>query len=290
MSFFRLAGKDFQLDGWLPALQPFITPLQSPPEPAPAEPSLSPTNIRTVGMVAGKEREVQVRAEASNIRLSVAGGSDFIIASGGKTISKAGAGDEHSTPAALSALDYEILQGPALVLALALRGTWCLHASAAVFGTHAFVFLGESGQGKSTLAAWLAGNGDPAWRLLADDILPVTVEPGGLCAWPHFPQLKLPLASQPGPDWPEQTPIETVCLLSAVDRRQAPALEAFSTMDAVQSLLRHTAGTRLFMPELLAAHLAFCASAPAHISMVQIKYPHVKEGLPIVRQLLENLC
>ena len=47
----------------------------------------------------------------------------------------------------------EALLGPALNLALAWRGVWCLHAGAVLHDGQVIVFLGVSGSGKSTLAA-----------------------------------------------------------------------------------------------------------------------------------------
>ena len=79
----------------------------------------------------------------------------------------------------------EALLGPPLVLALALRDTWCLHASAVEYGGRVIAFLGESGAGKSTLAAYLAGQ--PGVRRVADDILPVAWQDHRLYYLAAFP-------------------------------------------------------------------------------------------------------
>jgi hypothetical protein len=60
-------------------------------------------------------------------------------------------------------------------------------------------------------------------------------------------------------------------------------------MEAMQSLLAHTAGTRMFMPELLATHLSFCAGVARQVSGYRLKYPHRKDALALVKDLLENL-
>lgn len=184
--------------------------------------------------------------------------------------------------------EYGALLGPALVLALGMNEVWCLHGSAVVFHDQLFVFLGESGFGKSTLAAYLSEQEN--WQLLADDILPVTLETSGLTAWPHFPQLKLPADAQPGFIWPEQVPISVICLLHPVDASDQPKVQSLSGLKAMQSLLSHTAGTRLLDDKLLEKHLEFCAQAVEHVSVYQLSYPHSKDALPQVKDLLENLC
>ena len=102
--------------------------------------------------------------------LKVEGCGEFFIALHGETICK------RDPEGDLTRLEREVILGPALVLALALRGIWSLHASAAMFQDQTTVFLGESGQGKSTLAAYLSNS--PGWRLVADDILPVKIDAG----------------------------------------------------------------------------------------------------------------
>ena len=87
--------------------------------------------------------------------------------------------------------------GPVLLLALALQGRWGLHASAAAHGAGVFRFLGESGVGKSTLAAGLAGG----WQPLADDLLPIRLPPSGPRILPRYPQLKV--AEQWAPRLPD---------------------------------------------------------------------------------------
>jgi len=239
---------------------------------------------RAEGWIGGENRQVETWLSSSGILLRVEGGNDFFIPMDGQSVISNG------TDLQLTSLDREILLGPALVLAFAMQKTWCLHGSAAVFDEQAVVFLGESGQGKSTLAHYLSGSNGYGWRLLADDMLPVTLEPSGLTAWPHFPQLKLPLDAQPGPNWSEQVSISKVCVLVSAKKDDEPNLQLLSSMEAAQTLIRHTAGARLFDEKILETHLAFCASAVNHVSVYQLTYPHSRDALPKVRELLENLC
>ncbi len=92
------------------------------------------------------------------------------------------------------------LLGAATAILLQQRGLFAMHSSAVSIGGRAALFIGEKGQGKSTLASALYGRGH---GLLADDIAVIT-EPtngsngsasasasGGLVVRPGFPQFKL---------------------------------------------------------------------------------------------------
>ncbi|MBN2117202.1 MAG: hypothetical protein JW730_11555 [Anaerolineales bacterium] len=264
---------------------PHLLSKDSSAAPLPAPLTLS---CRTAGWIGGAERQVEIWSVPPGVLMRVSGGSDFYIASLGETIMRVPQmrGDNEPDPA-LSELDHEILLGPALVLALALRGVWSLHASAARFAGNVFVFLGESGQGKSTLAAYLSAS--PNWRLVADDILPVKMDPDGVKVLPHFPQLKLPVDAQPGAGLPEHLPLHKLCVLMPARTDAMPQLHLLTNVSAAQSLLRHTAGTRLFTPELLGKHLSFCSLAAGQIPVYRLDYPHRKEMLPRVKELLEGL-
>lgn len=237
---------------------------------------------RTRGLVGGAQHLVEVYDLLPGFLLKVSGGDEFYVTSQGDAIVKA------HPQKALSQLDREIITGPALVLALALQDVWSLHASAAINKETTIVFLGESGDGKSTLAAYMAQNA--GWRLVADDILPVTVDSSGVLAWPRFPQLKLPLASQPGPHLPEQLPLGKIVLLSPAGMDAAPAVQLLPVGEAVKVLLSHTAGTRLFDPDLLGRHLAFCTRSAEQVPVYRLAYPHRREALPVIKEILENLC
>jgi hypothetical protein len=237
---------------------------------------------RTEGWVAGMQRLVEVYTTSRGMLLNVEGGGEFFIAAHGETIVKQKFHEQ------LTKLEQEIVLGPALVLALAMRGTWSLHASAAMFAEKTIVLLGESGQGKSTLAAYLSGS--PGWRLVADDILPVKMDPDGVNVLPHFPQLKLPVEAQPGPGLPEQIPLTRLCVLTPAGQDTMPELQLFPPNLAIQALLSHTAGTRMFTPEMLGKHLSFCSLVAGHVPVYQLAYPHRRDALPGIKELLETIC
>ncbi|MCE9644911.1 MAG: hypothetical protein K8S20_02845 [Chloroflexi bacterium] len=185
-------------------------------------------------------------------------------------------------------LDREILLGPVLVLALATRGVWCLHASAAMFRDKVIVFLGESGRGKSTLAGYLAQNTE--WQLVADDILPVSMGRGEVFVLPHFPQLKYAKDAQPGSRLPDQLSLKMVCELNHGGSDQMPALHSLSVAGAVHAWLRNTAGARMFNSQLLAKHLEFSTRAAEQLSAFKLVYPHRENALEETRSILEKLC
>jgi hypothetical protein len=72
-------------------------------------------------------------------------------------------------------LFFVTVVGPILGVALAQRGNLVLHGSAVRRDGMALAIVGESEQGKSTLAAALARGG---WGFVADDLVPVTPGPG----------------------------------------------------------------------------------------------------------------
>ena len=68
------------------------------------------------------------------------------------------------------------LLGSAFGALLHQRGLLPLHANAVEIGDRAIAFMGESGVGKSTLAAWFHDRGH---RIVADDVCVVQFPPGG---------------------------------------------------------------------------------------------------------------
>jgi hypothetical protein len=288
MIYYRSAGFVFTFPHPIPELEAFETKPGTAEKAVPFVPyALHKEKLvsRTEGWVAEALRLVETWSAPEGLLMEVTGGRDFYIRSDGKEILWASQGQAGRI---LNETDRQILLGPVLVLALALRGTWSLHASAALFKENLIVFLGESGQGKSTLAASLAN--ETNWRLVADDILPVSLGLGRVTAWPRFPQLKLPVQAQPGPGMPENLPINKVCVLMEAGLDEVPALQRQPAGQSVQAFLGHTAGTRLFSPELLAKHLAFCSLAAGQVPVYGLAYPRRREVLPKVKELLESLC
>jgi hypothetical protein len=80
------------------------------------------------------------------------------------------------------------LLGSAMGLLLHQRGLLPLHANAIEIGGSAVLFMGPSGEGKSTLAALLH---DWGHRIIADDVCVVRFESGHPLASPGIPRLRL---------------------------------------------------------------------------------------------------
>ena len=80
------------------------------------------------------------------------------------------------------------LLGQALSFALVRSGFEPFHATCIVVNGQAVAFLGDSGFGKSSLAAYFLGAGD---RLLTDDLLLLQERPEGFLAFPGPPRIKL---------------------------------------------------------------------------------------------------
>jgi hypothetical protein len=290
LSHYRISGNDFNFAYQTPELLSFINSAMemernlTNPFPFYSFPEDEYLKLVSVaeGWMVDTRRMIEVYESPKGYSLRVEGCSGFFITVHGETIHKQDSQKE------LSQLDREVLLGPALVLALTLRNVWSLHASAAMYKDNVFVFLGESGLGKSTLAGYLSKC--PGWRLVADDILPVKMEGDELNALPHFPQLKFPMDAQPGVDLPEHLPLKNICVLEYADSAQMPALLRMTTGQGVQALLGHIAGTRMFSPDLLTKHLRFSTQAAKHVPAYRIIYPHRRDALPLVRDFLETIC
>ena len=149
---YRIAGQDFTFPWPVPELaayqQPLPSGLPSSWDAASGAASAIPDPVqlisRLTGWVASAQRQVEAWLAPPGILLKVAGGRDFYIGPGVRAILSAG---PSPSGAGLDEMEREILLGPALVLALALRGRWCLHASALLCHNNLVLFLGESGRG-----------------------------------------------------------------------------------------------------------------------------------------------
>lgn len=80
------------------------------------------------------------------------------------------------------------LLGPILGIAMRLRGTICLHASAIALEDRAILLMGPAEAGKSTTAAMFARLGYP---VLTDDVLALRIDPDQLTVLPGHPRIRL---------------------------------------------------------------------------------------------------
>jgi len=106
-----------------------------------------------------------------------------------------------------------------IIFFLALDGIFCFHASAVEYKNQAILFLGKSGNGKSTLADYLVKNSDGKFKRIADDIVPITFIDNSLIALPRFPQLKLTNKQQYPLGKPAKVNISAIYLLKKDNRK-----------------------------------------------------------------------
>lgn len=177
-----------------------------------------------------------------------------------------------STP---SSTITSLMSGVGFILALALQGTFCFHASTVAINHQLVAFMGESGKGKSTLGAFLG----QMWTQTGDDVLPMSTY--------HMGRLDFPQPKLLSPKFTE-LPMQRIYLLAEGELVQ---LETLSTSHATLSLVRHTIGSRLFAPDLLEQQLAFCAGIAATIPIKKLTYPRQWASLPAVAEAItQDTC
>lgn len=199
------------------------------------------------------------------------------------------------------------LLGPALGVILHQRGLLPLHASAVQINGACVAFLGNSGWGKSTMAAALYARGN---RIVVDDIVAVHIADQQVVVWPGFPQIKLwPDAAQALGDNPatlpqlepcspkrsrrvtdsfaaSALPLKRVYVLAVGD---AAEIEAIPAQTALIELVRHTYTLRLLQsPAALASHLRRCASLVNQVSICWLRRPRDLHKLAELALLVEQ--
>lgn len=235
------------------------------------------------GLIGDGYRHVVCRAGAAGYDLEAEGLARYIISFEGRIVERATA--ESTPPELLAATAL----GAPLILALALGGTFAIHASVVLFGDRLVAFLGESGAGKSMLAGYLDRQGQAGWRRVIDDTLPWGLDEAGRCvARPHFPQLKLPAEQQPVHLVAEHIPPAVLYVLVTAPAGSDPAVgvERLSPQASALALLRHTVGGRLFGKPLLGQHLAFCSDVATQVPVRKLAYPRSLAVLPAVRDAI----
>lgn len=190
-------------------------------------------------------------------------GAGFDVSTSGDRV------DAFELPADIALRD-ELLLGPALMLALANRRVFGLHASAILGGDGAVLLLGPSGSGKSTLARHAIEEGG---LRLSDDVTPVHLGASGIRVLPRFPQLKLTPALIV--DDLELAPAALVWVTLGMD---GPGLQQMAAGEATRCLVRDSVAARLFLPDLLARHFEFCAALAGTIPAFRLTLPRVADA------------
>ncbi|MEP7010468.1 MAG: hypothetical protein ABJC13_09120 [Acidobacteriota bacterium] len=176
----------------------------------------------------------------------------------------------------------ELALGPPILLLLAARAIWALHASAVFVHGRLFVFLGESGRGKSTLAALEY----PEWERAADDLLPFELAEDRLIAHLDYPQLKL----DPARRYRAPAPVAALIALAGPGTAPAPRLTRLRPAETARLLLGQTVAARRYGPDLLAAHLEACVAAASVVPAYALELPRDLGRLEEAGQILSNLA
>lgn len=188
------------------------------------------------------------------------------------------------------------LLGSALGMALHQRGLLLLHGATVLQRRGATIFVGNSGQGKSTLAAQLGRDGYP---ILGDDTMPLWPQPGGgFAVWPGSRLFKLwsdsigalgetvarlesvgnrmdkyffPNTFQP-PD--RSAPVAEVVELVARSADAVPALEMLGGLEALRVIATNT-----YRPEYVALlgheaeHFRLCSRLAGSVTVLRLGRP-----------------
>lgn len=248
---------------------PAAAPCEGPARELAFEPLSMPRSVPWAGVACGelagrRTRILSVALGDGAMYLRVGGVGHFAVTADGTRIVV----DAERADQAMMASG---LFGPAAALALARRNIYVLHASAVQLpGRGVVAFLGDSGDGKSTLAALLA-------RLdaarVADDqlLLSDPVDPHVL---PHFPQLKLQPCEQDAlTALPARLPLAALVRLRPAAPGTSCGWRWLSPSAAFCELARHTIATSLFPPDLLATQLDFAAGVVSQVPVGELLVP-----------------
>ena len=192
-----------------------------------------------------------------------------------------------------------------LPLALSRRDHLVFHASAVEIGTVAAAFMGESGRGKSTLAASFATGG---FRFLADDGLVLEMAAGEWHAAPSHPSIRLwddshdaligaAVRAAPPAHFTAKgrflagdemvfcgaaRPLARLYLLDELPE-YTTTIEPIPAKDALIELVRHSFLMDIGERSALAAHFEQLASLANRTPCFRLDYPRQFELLPQVR-------
>lgn len=180
----------------------------------------------------------------------------------------------------------ELVLGPALILSLAIGGTFSLHASAIELSGKTILFAGDSSAGKSTLARELPAL-LPSCHRVADDILPLCLHNDQLHALPHYPQFKLPPETQYRQAAPPMLPVSEIVFFGKLEGGHAER-QRISSAESFRRLLSHTVAARLFDTPLLERHMEFCRRASQRVPSSVISYPHRPGALQEVAAIFDK--
>ena len=196
--------------------------------------------------------------------------------------------------------------GPVLAALLEQRGRLVLHASAVNVAGGAVAFLGESGRGKSTIAAALHARG---YGTVADDVVAVGLDSDHPMVFPGFPRLKLwPESIASLGEWPEALPRvlphlekRSRCVARGFSLASLPLrciyvlaegeiqkIETLRPMKVLVELARHSYGAQLLQIVNTPSHFLRCTSLADSVTVRTLRRPRSISALPDLARLVEE--
>ena len=228
--------------------------------------------------------------------------ADFLISQDGRQVTCLPA------PEVMEETSWHLYLNQVLPLALAKQGQLVLHASAVEIGDHAVAFMGESGRGKSTLAASFATSG---LRFLTDDGLLLSPCDSGYQVMPSHPSIRLwddsqqALMSTSAPMAPpvqftsksrflagedivfceQPRPLRRIYFLGAGSSAQL-VFEPVKPAEALIELVKHSFLLDLEERAMLAAQFDEFSRLVSKPICYRLDYPRRYEDLALIRQAI----
>ena len=206
-------------------------------------------------------------------------------------------------PAVLSS----ILLGPIFAVLLRQRGLAVVHASGVMIDGGAVAFLGQSGQGKSTLAQAFYNRG---YGVITDDVMAISVEENRPEVLPGYPSIKLFPEAARALDSEESVthrvnsqtekrahsvacgfpqarlPLRRMYVLSSGEKN---AIEPLQLQEVFAELVRNArAMTLLNDTDSLKAHVHQCSRLAAAVPTFRLRRRRDLTALPEVVELIEK--
>lgn len=261
---YDVAGVRLVTDFQIPELAPLAAsiPIADPfPMPPPAaEPGWRRARLfDDTAFIGGRASRLAAYRVDAGTEISLDGAATFVVERGGRLIRRLSA----PTPR-----DRELLLGPVIAVALAWHDRFLLHASTVIATGEAVCFLGESGAGKSTIAAALDGR-DAMVR--AGDDMGAFRAAARLQFSPRFPQPKAPALAAAGDD---NIPVNALVMLRPAGPDADLAVGELLPRQLFDGVVGATVAARLFDHELAARHLDFAARASTSVKGLALDYPH----------------
>jgi hypothetical protein len=193
--------------------------------------------------------------------------------------------------------------GQVLSYCLLARGIEPLHATAIAVGEKAFALLGDSGFGKSTLAATFLQRG---CALLTDDVLALEFREGKVWAWPGIARIKLNPDSADAAFFGRRSismnsfttkmifpldssqhrshalPLSTLYVLPNNRSKSQIGLRRLSGRSSFLPIIQNTFNNTVLHPDRLKQQFAFAGRLSALISVKRLSYPRDLQLLPAV--------